>query len=866
MPRLLRRIQYLFRRNRIEDELAEEMEFHRQMLARDHAGDRTAAARAWGNTALARENARAVWLLPWIESLWQDLVYGLRGMRRERGFTVVALAALGLAIGLNTSLFTVFNAIALRPWPVKDPARVVNVMRLAHRGAGAGHFNGFGVAEWRYISEHTKAFTGLMLTRNGERVEMDSRPYSLTWVTGNYFSVLGVDMARGRGFLAEEDRPQAPEAVAVMNYQTWQNRFGGDYSMIGKTVRLDDIPFTIVGVAPENFNGTDSNRADFWAPLSARRVLRPDDADVLPFLTRITHCCSSMAGRLAPGYTQQQGAAEVELLVGQAHGESEASKGVSIVTTGTAILESTGKGNKSKIVPAFVAMFAAMTLVLLLACANVGNLLLARAAARRTEIAVRLALGGSRMRLIRQLLVESLTLAVVAAAIGLAIAFRLPAAIVASAIPENGFIISPDLSVCAYTAGIAILACLVFGLAPALHGTHGQVAGALKREAPGGASRLRMRSVLLAAQVAISVVLLAGAGLLVRGLQRAERQDPGFRLDQVTMAKLELPAAAYSGARARTFTMELQHALATATELPPTAIASDLPMANSRSFTNFRRSGDSPDQEKYVQFHEVSSGYFEVLRIPVVAGRNFMQADAGRDVVLINETAARMFFHDENPVGKAIVSSEKTREVVGVVKDAYTTDLSKIEPTMYWPISGRFGVPQLLMGDDNTAVQQRLAAIVHDLEPMGRLVFAPLADNLRSQLEPARYAAMLAGALGLLALALASIGMSGVFAYMVRQRTREIGVRMALGALPSQVVRLVLASNLRALAWGLGAGLAGALAATQLLKSLTYGIRAFDPVAYAAVFVLLAVAAIAASALPARRAARVDPLTALRWE
>ena len=804
-------------------------------------------------------------MLPWIESLWKDLLYGLRSMWRQPGFTLVAIAALAIAIGLNTSLFTVFNAIALRPWPVKDPGHVVNVVRLIRKGAEGGHLNGFGVAEWRYLAGHSKAFSGLLLTRNGERAQVDGHPVSLTWVSENYFSVLGIDMTRGRGFLPDEDRVQAPEAVAVLNYTTWQNRFGGDPSIVGRSVRLDEIPFTVVGVAPERFTGTDPNRADFWLPLAARRVMRPHDPNVVAFLTKIDYCCTSMAGRLAPGYTREQGSAEVELLMGQLHGKSEQDNGRSVMAVGTAMLETAGR-NKQKIVPVMVAMFVAMTLVLLLACANVGNLLLARAVARRSEIAVRLSLGGSRARLVRQLLVESLTLAVTAAGVGLAIAWTVPSAIVARMVPENAIAMNPDIRVCAYTAGLAMLACVVFGLAPALHATHERIAGALVREAPLNAGRLPLRSLLLAAQVAISVILLAGAGLLVRGLQRAQHRDPGFRVQQVTIASLELPAAAYGGEHTQAFTTQLEDALAQSSDLPATALTTDAPMANSRSWTSMRRGGEAPDRDRMVQMHEVTAGYFEVLGIPLVAGRSFTRDDRGRNVVLLNETAAHRFWGAESPVGKTIDSNGKTWEVAGVVKDAYTTDLNTIEPTMYWLMTGRFGVPQLLIADAGPVVKDRIAAVVRGLEPKGRVTFTPLAENLRSTLEPAKYAATLAGALGLLALALASIGMSGVFAYMVRQRTREIGIRMALGAHPLQVVRLVLASNLRALAWGLGAGLAGAFAATRLLKSMMNGVSPFDPLAYAGVLALLVIAAAAASAFPAHRAARVDPLTALRWE
>src|SRR5579884_1042568 len=731
---LLRRLHYLRNRKRLDADLAEEMEFHRAMLARDLEGDQPAAARALGNTTLARENARAVWILPWLESLYKDLAYGIRTMRREPGFTSVAVTALAIAIGLNTSLFTLFNAIALRPWPVKDPGRVVNVIRLIRKGAESGGTSGFGVAEWRYLSEHSKAFSGLLLTRNGERVRMDDQPLSLTWVTANYFSVLGVDMARGRGFISDEDRPQEPEAVVVLNHVTWQSRFAADPAIVGKTIRLDQIPFTIVGVAPEDFTGTNPSRSDFWAPFSAQRLLRPNDASVLPFLTNIDHCCSPMAGRLSPGYTGEQGAAEVELMMGQLHHQTERDVGRAVQAVGTTFLENAGRNNKPKMVSAFSAMFLAVTLVLLLACANVGNLLLARAAARRSEIAIRLSLGGSRARLIRQLLVESLTLACFAATAGLTIAWFAPAAILRHLSPDFSLSLRPDLRVCAYTAGLAVLACIVFGLAPALHATRGYIASALKLEAPFGAARIPLRNLLLATQVSISLILLIGAGLLIRGVQRAQHQDPGFRINRVTIAQLDLPAADYSGGHTRIFTIQLEDALARATDLPAIAVASDTPMANSRSWSTMRRTGESPDQDRLVQEHEVNAAYFDVLGIPVVAGRNFVREDRNHYVMLLNETAARRFWGSESPLHKTVESNGKTWEVVGIVRDAFTTDLNTIPPMMYWPSTGRFRIPQLMIADLNANARERVAAIVHAIEPRARTSFAPLSDNFQSML------------------------------------------------------------------------------------------------------------------------------------
>jgi predicted permease len=864
MRKLLRRIQYFLHRDRIDADLAEEMEFHRDMLARELAGDRTRATRALGNTTLARENARGVWLLPWIESLGKDIAYGLRGLRRQPGFSLVSIAALSIAIGLNTALFTFFNAVAFRPWPVNDPERVVTVTRRIRKGPDEGHTAGFGVAEWRYLSEHSKAFRGLILTGGGERVEEGGRQLRLRWVTGNYFSVLRLDMERGRGFGPEEDRPLDPQAVAILTYKSWQNKFGGDPTIIGRTLRFDDVPFTIVGVAPDGFTGT-ADTADLWAPFSAHLLLRPLDTGYKQFLNNPNHCCVGLAGRLAPGVTRSLAASEIDVLMRQFHEGRESEGSPQIAVAGTALLDVISRRDKARVTPFLAAMFVATTLVLLLACANVGNLLLARSAARHTEIAVRLSLGGTRARLVRQLLVESMVLAIFASGIGLAIAMAATSFVPRLSSDLGILQFTPDLRVCAYLIALAVVACIVFGLAPALHGTRGNIAGAIKSESrvPGG--RLALRNFLLASQVAISVILLAGAGLLVRGLQAAQHREVGFRLEGVSVATLTLPANAYNGLRLRVLTSQLEDALSQAAGMPQCALSSDAPMANSRSWTHARPAGEAPDRDLTVQIHDVTGDYFDVLRIRVVEGRNLVREDAVRDVVLLNQTAAARLFHGASPIGKSIFSG-RNFEVVGIVKDAYTTGLDTIEPTVYFPMTGKSGAPQLLMANASPVVVDRIASLVQQIEPRARITFIPLTENFQAQLEPARYAAIFAGALGMLALSLASIGMCGVFAYMVRQRTREIGVRMALGARPGQVVGMVLKSHLRALAWGVAAGLAGAIAATRLLRDMMNGVSPFDPLAYAGVLALLIAAAAAASAIPARHAARIDPVTALRWE
>ena len=857
MGKLLRRLRYWFRSRQLDAELAEELEFHRAL----------AGSPAMGNLTLARESARGVWIWPWLESLWQDLAYGFRAMRRRPGFTAIALLALGSAIGINTSLFTVFNAVALRPWSVNDPTRVVNLVRVILDGPRKGSSNEFSLAARRYLNDHAKTLAGVISMQNAE-IKLDDRKLEQTAVSGNYFRVLGVQMERGRGFMDSEDRADDPQAVAVISHSLWRNQFGGDPEIVGRRIRLDGVPFTIIGVASRDFTGTSPLRVDLWTPFAAKLLLRPNDPNVMNFLTSPDYCCTPMAARLAPGVQRDQAQAEVRVLLSQSEKSGPHEEKSVTILTGTALADAPRDAKGRNAGTIVMLMFLAVTLVLLLACANVGNLLLARAAARRQEIAIRLSLGGSRVRLIRQLLVESMALALAAASIGLAIAWVLPSLVARQIVADDhSFQLTPDSRVLGYTIVLAVLACLAFGLAPALHGTRGNIAGALKNEMRLTGVRLSLRGFLLATQVAISVVLLSGAGLLVRGLQRAQAQDPGFEIRNVTVLPLDLPASGYGGNRTRAFARQLATTLSLATDLPPYGLSKDAPLERSTSSTSVRLPSEDDRKRKIVIFHEVSGGYFDVLRIPVLAGRNFIEQDAGRPVLVINETLAKQYWPAGNAIGKTLIWDQPSpSEIVGVVKDAYTTDLGSVRPTIYAPMSGRFAVPMVLLRDRSVAAIERVITIFKQIEPKAEVRPEPLSENLRRQLEPSLYAAALAGALGMLALLMASIGMSGVFAFVVRQRTREIGIRMALGAQPAQVVRLVLSSSGRALAAGLGVGLAGALGLSRLMVHQLNGVSPFDPFAYAAVFLLLIAAAAAASAVPARRAAKVDPVTALRWE
>jgi macrolide transport system ATP-binding/permease protein len=860
MTRFLRRLRYCLLHRRMEAELAEEMEFHRTML------HESGAPRAvLGNTTLAREDARAVWIWPWLESLWQDVAYGIRTLRRQPGFTLTALVALGSAIGINTSLFTIFNAFALRPWSVRAPSRVVAAHRFTRDGGGT-----FAIAEYRYLAKHARTFSGLVAMRNGEKVKMENRaldrPLELTYVSGNYFRVLGVDMERGRGFLEDEDRSGMPRAVAVISHDLWQNRLGADPRIVGGTIRLDDIPFTIVGVTPADFSGTSPLRNDVWAPLPARRLLRPNDPAIQSWLTSPETCCTPVAGRLAPAITRAEAQAELAVLLDQFRAENHLRADRStILLTGTSWISSPRK--KKQVVPLIATLFLAVTLVLLLACANVGNLLLARAAARRQEIAVRLSLGGSRLRVVRQLLVESMVLALLAAGAGLWMAFVVPQAIVHRLAGEAWYGLAPDLNVLLYAIAVAILSCLAFGLTPALHGTRDGIASALKAEVRPARARLPLRSILLSVQVAISVVLLASAGVLARGLQRAQTMDPGFDVQNVTVLSIDLPATQYAGPRATALTADLLGQLTRSRDLPPTGLALYPPLGNATYSTSFQLVDRAGAPTFSIWFNEVSGAYFDALHIPLLAGRNFDFEDTGRNVMMVNESAARRWWPGESPVGKTVFSNGKMREIVGVVADVYHHDLStSLEPMLYFPIKGALGVPFVLIHGRAAPDIERVSAIVTALEPRAQVHAEPLAANFQRQIEPSIYGAELAGFLGLLALAIASVGMAGVFAYVVGQRTREIGIRMALGAPAPAIVRLVLASSLGALLSGLVVGIAGAAGASTLLAHVLPGMKPLDPFAYGGVVLLLSAAVALASAVPARRAACVDPVRALRWE
>ena len=841
--KFLRRLNFWFNARQNHIDLAEEMDFHRAQLGN---------APAMGNQTLAREDARAVWIWPWLESVLQDIRYATRSLRHQPGFAIVAILALGCAVGLNTSFFTVFEAIALRPWPVKDARHIVRIFSLnTHRLDAPG----FSVPEFHYFEQHARSFNG-MLAMQGIPVHFGFEPFGkvshAVFVDAGHFGVLGVNMALGRGFLPEENHVESPERVVVLSFATWRDHFGSDRKILGKTVHVEQIPFTVVGVAPEQFLGTSQGREDAWFPLASLPQITTErwarNAVTSPKATSVV-----LAGRLAPGVTRAQAQVELETLSRQFRAQFKLDP-VRIVFADTTMMAAQPGSNSA--LPVFALMFAGVTLIVLLACANVGNLLIARAAARQFEIGVRRALGAARTRIVRQLMTESLLLALGAAALGSALAYWLPNVVVSRFGEAPPVVLKPDLTVLAYVLALTILCCVAFGLAPALHGTR----------AKNNRAKLPLRSVLLAAQVALSVVLLAGAALLLEGVRHSRTRDPGLSFRDVTVVSVELPAGSYDRNRIRDFSAHLSTELNGRSGLAPLALVSEEPWSNSVWSLPVRLPGQDRSAELSVTTIEVSPQYFDLLRIPVVAGRNFTPADNTGKTVLINEAMAHHYWKDADPIGKTVVFENNEIEVAGVVRDNYSVALDHVEPLIYQPFGRSPFVPKMLFRAETRGSGDAITAIVQQIDPRARTSATPLAENLERAAAPVRIGAQLAAMLGAFALALATIGMAGVFGYIVQQRTKEFGIRMALGARPRQVIALVLSAISRAVLAGLAAGFLGAVAIARLLTDFLYGVSPFDPRAYLAVALVLGIAGITAGFWPARKATKIDPMIALRWE
>ncbi|HKO98605.1 MAG TPA: ABC transporter permease [Pyrinomonadaceae bacterium] len=805
-----------------------------------------------------------------LTSTIQDLRYASRSLLKHRNFTAAALLTLALGIGINTSIFTLLYSVAFRPLAVKDPDRVVNVYQTLD-GQFSRQVEGstelLSYPEYLKYRDGTAGVSGLAASADvklylgGNNVERING----LMVTDNYFSVLGAGSALGRTFFDKECQTPLQCPVAVLSHGFWQRRFGSNASVVGTSITLNRQRFTVLGVAASDFRGAEMTVPDVWIPVTMQPAVMPESKSLevanLSWLT--------VVGRLKDNVSLPQLQAEMQLVAARMDQEYPGRRSIVNVMPGS-YLNSPEVRNEG--IPIAILVMGAVGLVLLIACANVSNLMLARAAARRKEIAVRLALGASRWRLIRLLLTESLLLAVLGGLAGLFLAVMLPPVLL-SVIPEAGLDVDfkPDATIFAYMFLISLITGVVFGLAPAIQSTKPNLTDALKstRDRP-RLSRPYLRNLLVIGQVAVSLVLLIGAGLLVRGLQEAQSTDLGFDEKNLVVVSMDLTTQGYDEARAATFHAQLSERLRALPGTRSVSLAQTVPFAGGRDETiEVEGAGSSLG----VSANEVTAEYFQTLGIPLRLGRYFTDEDArsGQSPAVVSQAMANRFWPEADPIGKRFRDNAGTsHEIVGVVADISSRQIGKLDgPFFYTPASTAKLTGYSFVVRTNENASAGVAAVREVARSLDKDVFIsaePLEENVRRGLEPARMGAWFSGTVSLLALLIAATGVYGMLSYLVVERTSEIGIRMALGAQRRNVLLLIVGDGMKLAGIGIIIGVAGAFVLTKVMSSLLFGIGGTDALTFVGVSIGALAVALLASYIPARRATKVDPLIALRNE
>jgi macrolide transport system ATP-binding/permease protein len=881
---LIRRLAALFRRERLEADLDAEVRAHLEMAAEMNRRSGMREEEAWrealrsfGGVEQTKELYREQRGLPMIETTLQDLRFGLRMLRRNPGFSILAILCLTLGIGANAAVFSWVEGILFRPYPAVSHQE--QLLALAGTARGETGATALSWPDFLDLQRNCTLFDSFFVSKiTGTTLSIGDRAERTTGsiVSANYFDAIGVHPVLGRGFEPGEDTGRSAHPVVVISYQLWQGRFKGDPQIIGKTQRLNGVVHTIVGVTPEGFYGTFVGwRMHFWVPASMEDIF---EAGSYKLEDRGARWIEAYV-RLKPGVTREQGQAEISAVAKRLEADyPDTNRGRAMQLWP---LWQTPFNNARTLLPTLEIMLAVVFFVLLIACANVGNLLLVRSFARRHEMTVRQAIGASRGRLLKQLLTEGMILSAFGAAGGLLVAYWCRHALVLL-FPARGGVSMHlpgeiDWRVLAVSAGVCLIATLVVGLVPALQSGKIDLAGALKSDSAGvvgGRGRGWVRSGLVVVQVSLSFVLLVGAGLLLQSLQKIRNSGPGFSTHGVLSTAVDLVSAGYDLQSAQNFRDELGERVRALPGVESAAFARATPLGyGSYSESPIAVDGyqPPPEEQPAVEYNEVGEDYFVTMGIPLLSGREFTRADdeKGALVAVVNETMAKRYWSGKDPIGERVQVKGRWMRVVGVAKDSkYQSVRETPKPFFYVPWRQNATVGSGMYIRTPLSAETMATAVSREVRALdGRLALYEMI-TMQEQVDRSTSAQLVAvtlvGVLGGLALLLAAIGLYGVMSYAVSQSSRELGLRMALGAGASNVLRLVMSRGLGLMLGGVLLGGAVALALTRLMGNMLYKVSPRDPVAFGAAFAVMTIAALTACFLPAWRAARTDPARALR--
>ena len=820
-----------------------------------------------------------------MRTLLQDIRYGLRVLWKSKGFTAVAVLTLALGIGVNVAIFSGVSAFVLRPIPgTAEPQRLMMMFETTRSGSG---FNDFSYPDYQDYANQSDVFDGIVAHDLVQAALGEGEQADVVWgqqVSGNFFDALKVRMERGRGFLPEESATPGTHAVVVLAHDLWRNRFGADDGIVGKTIQLNGHPFTVIGVAQKEFTGAKwALGMNFWTPLMMKQQVTGGTNNWMT--ARGDHWLELLA-RLKPGVTEERAAAQLTAIAARLERDYPDARSKDVVVK--VVPETEGRWEDMSGVVRLSSGLAmgVVGLVLLIACANVANLMLARSVVRRREIGIRLALGAGRWRIMRQLLTESVLLSLAGGGLGLILAFWMTDAMTGF-FPSLAYKIvldvAPDQRALVFTLAVSILTGIIFGLAPAMQASKPDLVPVLKGESQraGHARRFSLRNLLVVSQVALSLVVLICAALFLQSFRNAKSIDPGFETREAITVSINPGLFGYTKEQGRDFYARLAERTRAVPGVQGAGFVDWLPLGDSSSSWGPVYSADQPPPPKGegmdVFTDIVSAGYFDAMRIPLLQGRDFNERDrAGLlpEAAVINETLARRLWPNENAIGKRLLvgrANPDPFEIVGVVKDSKIRTLGENQrPALYVSVDQTYRGGMTLVvrsSGDRAGVIAGVRQAVKEMDARMPLYnVKTMEQHLTWAFWAHNMAASLSTAFGLLALVLAATGLYGVITYTVAQRTREIGIRVALGAQARDVLRLVLGQGMTLTLTGLAIGLAAAFALARLMLSLLYGVNPADPTIY--IFVALALAAVAllACLVPARRATKVDPMVALRYE